>query len=152
MGLLGFERGVSTLGQQMLFTQELELVMETARSNGAAHNPVIRGRIAQAWMQLKVMRYNAMRMLSGFEDGRLGREALMYKYYWSNWHRELGKLAMDVLGPDGQIVIDDPVRARLQRLFLFSRADTIYAGTNEIQLNIIAERALGMPREPRPPR
>ena len=76
----------------------------------------------------------------------------MYKYYWSNWHRELGKLAMDVLGPDGDIVSGDPARAHLQRLFLFSRADTIYAGTNEIQLNIISERALGMPREWRPER
>ena len=57
---------------------------------------------------------------------------------------------MDVLGVDGDIVVNDPVRTRLQQLFLFSRADTIYAGTNEIQLNIIAERALGMPREPRP--
>ncbi len=59
---------------------------------------------------------------------------------------------MDVLGVEGDIVNDDPARARMQRLFLFSRADTIYAGTNEIQLNIIAERALGMPREWRPER
>jgi alkylation response protein AidB-like acyl-CoA dehydrogenase len=55
-----------------------------------------------------------------------------------------------VLGPEADVVHDDPVRRRLQQVFFFSRADTIYAGTNEIQLNIIAERALGMPREPRP--
>lgn len=152
MGLLGFERGVSTLGQQMQFARELELVADTAKANGAWRNPAVRQRIAQAWMGLKVMRYNALRMLSGPQDGRLAREALIYKYYWSNWHRELGKLAMDVLGLEGDIITDDAARARLQRLFLFSRADTIYAGTNEIQLNIIAERALGMPREWRPAR
>jgi alkylation response protein AidB-like acyl-CoA dehydrogenase len=152
MGLLSFERGVSTLGQQMLFARELELIAATARSTGAAQNPTIRQRIARAWMELKVMRYNALRTLSRTQDAMLAREALMYKYYWSNWHRELGKLAMDVLGADADIITDDETRARLQRLFLFSRADTIYAGTNEIQLNIIAERALGMPREWRPER
>jgi alkylation response protein AidB-like acyl-CoA dehydrogenase len=150
MALLGFERGVSTLGQQMHFLHELQMVIECARANGAARDPQIRARIAQAWIGLRVMRYNALRMLSGAGDGRLRPEAMMYKYFWSNWHRDLGKLAMDVLGPEADVVHDDPVRRRLQQVFFFSRADTIYAGTNEIQLNIIAERALGMPREPRP--
>lgn len=149
MALLGFERGVSTLGQQMHFYREFDLVCQVAKGNGADRDPALRSRLANAWMGLKVMRYNAMRMLSGPQDGSLQRPAMIYKYYWSNWHRDLGKLAMDVMGVDGDIVVEDPVRTRLQQLFLFSRADTIYAGTNEIQLNIIAERALGMPREPR---
>jgi len=150
MALLGFERGLSTLGQQMHFSHELELVMARARENGAAANPALRQRIARAWSELRVMRYNALRMLSGGEDGSLPREGLIYKYHWSNWHRDLGKLAMDVLASDGDVVDDaDSVRRRLQQLFLFTRADTIYAGSNEIQLNIIAERGLGMPREPR---
>ena len=152
MALLGFERGVSTLGQQMQFAQELEMVISAAKETSAARNPAIRRRIAEAWMGLRVMRYNALRMLSGPQDGTLAREALIYKYYWSNWHRALGKLAMDILGADCDVVSDDPARLAMQRLFLFSRADTIYAGTNEIQLNIIAERGLGMPREPRPAR
>jgi alkylation response protein AidB-like acyl-CoA dehydrogenase len=101
-------------------------------------------------MGLRAMRYNALRMLSGRQDGALRPEALIYKYYWSNWHRELGKLAADVLGPDADVISDEPLRRRLQQAFFFSRADTIYAGTNEIQLNIIAERALGMPKEARP--
>jgi alkylation response protein AidB-like acyl-CoA dehydrogenase len=151
MALLAFERGVSTLGQQMHFAGELELVMEVARANGAALDPLVRGRIALAWSGLRVMRYNALRMLSGPQDGRLRPEAMMYKYYWSNWHRDLGKLALDVLGVDGDVRDDDDaVRTRLQRVALYSRADTIYAGTNEIQLNLIAERALGMPRAARP--
>lgn len=72
------------------------------------------------------------------------------KYYWSNWHRDFGKLAADALGFDADIASNDPALLRLQQVFFFSRADTIYAGTNEIQLNIIAERGLGMPREARP--
>ena len=89
-------------------------------------------------------------MLSGGEDGSLSREAMIYKLCWSSWHRNLGKLAMDVLGPDAELIEAEPYQlGRLQSLFLFTRADTIYGGTNQIQRNIIAERALGMPREPR---
>ncbi len=150
MGLLEFERGVSTLGQQMHFTYEFDLVVKAAKASGRAADPQIRQRIAQAWCGLRVMRYNALRMLAGGEGPGLKREALIYKYYWSNWHRDLGKLAMDVLGPLGDVVSEDPRIRPLQQLFFFSRADTIYAGTNEIQLNLIAERGLDMPREPRP--
>jgi acyl-CoA dehydrogenase len=157
MTLLGFERGISTLGQQMQFSRELAWVIEAARRNGAACDPVIRQRIAQAWSGLRIMRHNALRMLSGSGDGsNTGeqglprREALVYKYFWSNWHRDLGQLAMDVLGAQSNVIDpDDEKRTRLQQVFLFSRADTIYAGTNEIQLNLMAERGLGMPREPR---
>ena len=86
----------------------------------------------------------------GADSGALQREALIYKYYWSNWHRDLGQLALDVLGPPANLIDEtDTRRTRLQGMALFSRADTIYAGTNEIQLNIIAERGLGMPREAR---
>lgn len=151
MALLGFERGISTLGQQMSFAQELDLIVAIARDNDAARSAVIRQRLARAWVGLRAMRYLAMRVLSDNADEETRRETLGYKYHWSNWHRDLGKLAMDVLGFDGNIVVDDPRRERLQQLFLFARADTIYGGTNEIQLNIIAEQGLGMPREPRGP-
>jgi len=151
MGLLGFERGVSTLGQQMLFQNELDEIIRIAKSNGAARDPALRQRIADAHVGLRIMRYSAMRMLSGGgDDGTLGREAMIYKLYWSTWHRNLGKLAMDVLGPEAEICAAAPYElSRLQSIYLFSRADTIYGGTNQIQRNIIAERALGMPREPR---
>ncbi len=151
MGLLGFERGVSTLGQQMLFQNELDDIVCEAKRNGAARDPMIRQRIADAHIGLKIMRYNSMRTLSGnAEDGSLQPEAMIYKLYWSTWHRNLGKLAMDVLGPEAEICAGAPYELnRLQSLFLFSRADTIYGGTNQVQRNIIAERALNMPREPR---
>ena len=150
MGLLGFERGVSTLGQQMQFQNEFNAVVALARSNGAATDPAIRQRIARSHVELKIMRYNAMRMLSGQagSDGSLQKEALIYKLYWATWHRELGELAMDVMGPESQILEAAPYELnRLQAMYLFTRSDTIYGGTNEIQRNIIAERGLGMPRE-----
>jgi alkylation response protein AidB-like acyl-CoA dehydrogenase len=150
MGLLGFERGVSTLGQQMLFQVELDEVIRIARANGSAQQPALRQRIAEAHIGLRTLRYNSLRMLSGDDDGSLSREAMIYKLAWSNWHRNLGKLAVDVLGPEAELVEAAPYELnRLQSLFLFTRADTIYGGTNQIQRNLIAERALGMPREPR---
>ena len=152
MGLLGFERGVSTLGQQMQFQNELDEVVQLAKTNGAANDPVIRQRIARAHAELKIMRYNSMRMLSGQSgsDGALQKEALIYKLFWATWHRSLGELAMDVMGPECEILEDGPYELnRLQSMYLFVRSDTIYGGTNQIQRNIIAERGLGMPKEPR---
>lgn len=149
MALLGFERGISTLGQQMGFQQELDLIVELAKENGSDRSPAVRQRVARAWVGLRAMRYLAMRVLSDEPSVETRREALAYKYHWSNWHRDLGKLAMDVLGVDANVVSDDPRRERLQQMFLFARADTIYGGTNEIQLNIIAEQGMGMPKEPR---
>ncbi|HUD53268.1 acyl-CoA dehydrogenase family protein [Parvibaculum sp.] len=150
MGTLAFERGASTLGQQMAFRNQLGEIVAAAQRNGAAKDPVIRQRLADAWIGLEVMRANALRMLSGADKPELGREALIGKLYWATWHRSLGKLAMDVLGPEAEIVAEAPYGlTALQQLFLFTRADTIYAGTNEIQRNIIAERALGMPKEQR---
>ena len=154
MGLLGFERGVSTLGQQMQFQNELDEVFRVAKNNGAARDPVIRQRLAQAHSELKIMRYNSMRMLSGQSgsDGSLQKEALIYKLFWATWHRNLGELAMDVMGPESQILeAGDYQLDRLQAMYLFTRSDTIYGGTNQIQRNIIAERGLGMPKEPKYP-
>jgi alkylation response protein AidB-like acyl-CoA dehydrogenase len=149
-GTLAFERGASTLGQQMLFQNELDEVIAAAKANGKASDPVIRQRIAQAWMGLRIQRYNALRTLSQSEGAELSPEAMITKIYWANWHRSLGKLAMDVLGLPGEVVEGAPYElSPLQRMYLFTRSDTLYGGTNEIQRNIIAESALGLPREPR---
>jgi alkylation response protein AidB-like acyl-CoA dehydrogenase len=151
MGTLAFERGASTLGQQYSFQNELDHVIAVAKQNGAAEDPLLRQRLTDAWIGLRIMRFNALRTLSGTENAELGREALITKLYWATWHRNLGKLAMDVLGAAAEIAEAPPYElGPLQRMFLFTRSDTIYAGTNQIQRNIIAERALGMPREPRP--
>jgi alkylation response protein AidB-like acyl-CoA dehydrogenase len=150
MGTLAFERGASTLGQQMSFQNELEEIIEIARQNGAAEDPVMRQRLAAAWIGLRIQRYNALRTLSGSQGADLPREAMITKIFWATWHRDLGKLAMDVLGQSSEVAEGAPYAlSGLQRMYLFTRSDTIYAGSNEIQRNIIAERARGMPREPR---
>ncbi len=147
---LAFERGASTLGQNLLFRNELAEIIAVAKRNGRASDPVMRQRLADAWIGLEIMRHNALRVLSQGDGAATAPEAMITKLYWASWHRRLGELAMDALGPECMIGEAFPYElSGLQRLFLFSRADTIYAGSNEIQRNLIAERALGMPREPR---
>ena len=149
MGTLAFERGVSTLAQQMHFRNELNQIIEAAKANGSAADPMIRQRIAKAWRGLQTMRASALRMLSGTDSWSLSGPQFTYKIYWATWHRALGELAMDVLGQAGEVASSDYAFPDLPRMYLFSRADTIYAGTNQIQRNLIAERALGLPKEPR---
>ena len=149
MALLGFERGASTLGQQIGFENEFAQILDAARQSGAARDPVMRQRLADAWIGLKLVRLNALTNLTE-ETPRPGRAAIN-KLCWATWHRTAGELAMEVLGPEAEICQDAPYQlTRVQNRFLFSRSDTIYGGTNEIQRNIIAEQGLGLPREPRP--
>ncbi|MFD7075370.1 acyl-CoA dehydrogenase family protein [Nocardioides sp. NPDC059952] len=149
MATLGFERGVSTIGQQVGFARELETVEEAARANGAIDDPGIAARLAQAEVGLEVLRLHALRTLSAYDSGSSGPEASVSKLLWARWHRDLGELAMDVVGLAGLTTGEDYTLDRLQSLYLFSRADTIYGGSDEIQRNIIAERVLGLPREAR---
>lgn len=150
MGLLAFERGVSTLGQQMGFRNELDEVIAAAKATGAANDPLIRQRIAKAEIGLSLMRYGALRMLSNTDLSKIDGAALTYKIQWATWRRSLGELAMDILGQSAEVAGGGAYEWDvLPNLFLYSRADTIYGGTNQIQRNLIAERGLGMPREPR---
>ncbi|QWF76943.1 acyl-CoA dehydrogenase family protein [Amycolatopsis sp. CA-230715] len=147
MGTLAFERGVATLGQQVGFRRELDELVALARENGALGDPVLANALARARMGLEVMRAHAVRTLGDSSPG----VAEVSKLVWANWHRALGELAMRVRGASSLVTsnaeagLDD-----LQRLYLFSRADTIYGGSNEIQRNVLAERVLGLPREVRP--
>ena len=150
MALLGFERGVSTLAQQMHFRNELDEIIAVAKANGKAEDAVIRQKIAHAHAGLKIMRYNGLRMLSEGEDAAsLSGAAYTYKLYWSQWHKALGELAMDVLGQEGEIGANEERFPSLTTMYLMSRSDTIYAGTDQIQRNIISERGLGLPSEAR---
>jgi alkylation response protein AidB-like acyl-CoA dehydrogenase len=142
MATLGFERGVATLAQQIGFARELDHVMDLARRTGAIDDPIIADRITQSWIELKVMRYTALRMLA---EETPGVEASISKLLWAPWHQRLGELAMAVRG-EGALDLTDGELDELQRLYLFTRSDTIYGGSNEIQRDIIARRMLGLPR------
>jgi alkylation response protein AidB-like acyl-CoA dehydrogenase len=142
MATLGFERGVATLGQQIGFARELDHVIAVARRTGAIDDPIIADRITQSWIELKVMRYTALRMLA---EETPGAEASISKLLWAPWHQRLGELAMAVRG-ESALDLTDGELDELQRLYLFTRSDTIYGGSNEIQRDIIARRMLGLPR------
>ena len=150
---LAIERGVATLGQQVGFRRELDALVDLARGGPAAADPVLRDKIVRAWIGLEVMQAYALGTLrnAGRAAGASGAAASVTKLLWSRWHKGLGELAMEVLGTSSMVARGAPYDLDdWQRLFLFSRADTIYGGSDEIQLNIIAERALGLPRQARP--
>ncbi|HYF71286.1 MAG TPA: acyl-CoA dehydrogenase family protein [Nocardioides sp.] len=150
MALLGFERGVSVLGQVVGFARELDGVVALARETGAIDDAVLRDRLADLKVELEAMRFQALRGLA--TESAAGPS--VFKLVWAGWHRRLGEVAMDVAGAAGLRALpgtpDEPYRLdRWQRLFLFSRSDTIYGGSDEVQRNILAERVLGLPREPK---
>ncbi|MEU7552434.1 acyl-CoA dehydrogenase family protein [Streptomyces sp. NPDC044571] len=153
MGLLALERGVSTLVQQIGFAAELERVLASYTASGV-EDPVLRDRLVRQWAELRTMRWNALRTLGTSPDPGAPSVA---KLLWGGWHRRLGELAVAVRGAAASAGPADwapgtPYEHGLdeaQRLFLFTRADTIYGGSDEIQRNIIAERVLGLPKESR---
>ncbi len=150
LATLGYERGVGLLGHQLSFRRELDHLIATAQANGRADDPVIRQRLARSYAELEVLRYNTLRSLSGYDGPAAPAEASIIKLFWATWHRDLGELAMDVRGSDALIAEAAPYELdEFQRTFLFSRSETIYGGSNEIQKNIIGERVLGLPPEPK---
>lgn len=152
MSLLGFERGVSTLAQQVGFAEELTRVVRAAVRTGAVSDPVVRALLVRQWAELRTMRWNALRTLGSSGDAGASSVA---KLLWAGWHQRLGELAMLVRGAEatagpGDWSPSSPYELdALQHLSLFSRADTIYGGSDQIQRTIIAERVLGLPREPK---
>jgi len=146
MDLLAFERGISTLAQQVGFERELDGLIAEAKRRGVTSSPVMRQRIAQMWIGLQLMKWNGLRSMG---DGVPGPEASISKLFWGTWHRDLGELAMDIGGMESQIAEGFPYELTLdQKMFLFTRSETIYGGSNEVQRNVIGERVLGLPKEP----
>jgi alkylation response protein AidB-like acyl-CoA dehydrogenase len=156
LATLAFERGVALLGHQLTFRREFDRIANMAKENGRNRHPVVRQHLAQAHIELAIMRYNTLRSLAGIDGPVAPPEASIAKLYWGSWHRRLGELAMNLMGM-GSTVLDGEATAdnagygldELQRSFLFARSETIYGGSNEIQRNIIGERVLGLPAEPK---
>jgi len=171
MTTLGFERGTSATTGHRRFETELNHVLSLAKANGAINDPLIRQRLAIAYSKVQIMRINGLRSLAVVLNGRkdFGVTALgaTNKIFWTEYHQEVMKLAMDILGLEGQLLLGDagteesipgygrretdnkyPANA-LQSSFFFSRSETIWGGTSQIQRNIVGERVLGLPKEPK---
>ncbi len=145
--LLGVERGASVFGQLIAYRREFDDLVARARQTGAATDPLIRDRIARAFVGIEVLRAYALGSVAGtgHPEAESGAEASILKLLWARWHQALGELAMDVAGAAGMAALAEPYDLdSWQRLYLFSRADTIYGGSDEIQLGIVAGRALGL--------
>jgi alkylation response protein AidB-like acyl-CoA dehydrogenase len=150
MTTLGFERGTAFLAQQLRFAREYQALVRAARERSKADDPVVRQRLADAYIGLEIMRLTGLRTVSQLIAGQpLGPESSIGKLHWSQWHQRLGELAMDVHGP-ASMVVGVPAIDDTRYDFLFARSHTIYAGSSEIQRNIIGERVLGLPKEPTP--
>lgn len=163
--LLGVERGEEAATNPILFRAEVERLVELARLYGKDQDPVIRQRIAWCWSKVEIMRYLGYRILTGWLKGaEPGPESSIAKLYWSEYHTKVTDLAMDIMGLHGQVPegrpplrtyrTDDPGAANSSAswstTYLIARSGTIYAGTSQVQRDILAEKVLGLPREPRP--
>jgi alkylation response protein AidB-like acyl-CoA dehydrogenase len=160
--LLGVERGGRATVAALGFRQELDAILSLTRERGQTGDAVVRQRLAQGHIEVEILGYLAMKTLTSFLAGTApGAEASIFKLAWSELHQDLTDLSMDVLGMAG-IAPDDEYTdehlgafegaelspAAAVRTFLGARAGTIYAGSSEIQRNIIGERVLNLPREP----
>jgi len=150
LATLAFERGVGLLGHLLSFRREFDAVVERARARGLTEQPQWRQRLARSYAELEIIRMNTIRSLTGVEGPAAPPEASIAKLFWASWHRNLGELMMDIEGPAATIVGEDYDLGDFHRTFLFSRSETIYGGSNQIQRNIIGERVLGLAPEPKP--
>ncbi|MEK9937932.1 MAG: acyl-CoA dehydrogenase family protein [Ilumatobacter sp.] len=168
---LAFERGQSATTGYRRFEEEYRLLVEAARANGAIDDPMIRQRLMQYFTKIQILRINGLRNLSSALSGSkdMGTIALgaTNKMFWSEMHQRAMELALDIFGAEAMLVDSGPeggswpgaMRERRREgypvsgmvsAFFFSRSETIWGGTSQIQRNIVGERVLGLPKEPKP--
>jgi alkylation response protein AidB-like acyl-CoA dehydrogenase len=169
MTTLGFERGSSATTGHRRFLREFDRILGEARKRGRNTDPLVRQGLARSWSNIKIMEINGYRSLTDALNGTHETAALgaCNKMFWSETHQQTMNLAMDILGMEGQTLrggTDDVevlpgVRHRgrddypvddLQASYFFSRSETIWGGAAQIQRNIVGERVLGLPKEPKP--
>ncbi|HEX5587165.1 MAG TPA: acyl-CoA dehydrogenase family protein [Acidimicrobiia bacterium] len=164
--LLGHERGEEAATNPIFFRAELDRIVQLAREKGAVNDPIVRDRLAWCYMKVETMRFLGYRILTQYlRDGELGPEASISKLYWSEYHQQAVDLALSILGADALVRggrrpfrhfrTDEPgaensSNSWIDVFLLNARSGTVYAGTSQVQRNIIGETILGLPREPRP--
>ena len=148
MTVFGFERG--GLAQAARFERAVQQLAGLARARGGGADPAVRQKVAQAQIEAHVFRLIGLRSLTNAQQGRApGPEASLTKLYWSEMDKRIQETALGVQGPYGALAPDSPFaieEGRWQYGWMWAQAETIYAGSSEIQRNIIAERVLGLPR------
>jgi alkylation response protein AidB-like acyl-CoA dehydrogenase len=167
MTLLGFERGETAASFPIMFRKEVDRLFELARSRGRVDDPEIRQGLAWCWSKVEIMRFLGMRTVTAWlAGGHPGPEASMFKLYWSEYHQRVTELSVRILGADAMVPTGrwpsnafycDDVGAPNDSAswvgtFLLARAGTIYAGTSQVQRNILGEMVLGLPKEPSGPK
>ena len=166
---LGFERGLSATTGHRRFEEEYRRMVAAATANGAINDPLIRQGLATFYSKIQILRINGLRNLTSALTGKrdFGTAALgaTNKMFWSEMHQDAMVLALDIFGAASMLVTTGPEEgwpgvARMDRRddypvspmmtsFFFSRSETIWGGTSQIQRNIVGERVLGLPREPK---
>lgn len=165
MSLLGYERGEAAATMPIMFRGEIDKLMDLARARGRNEDPTIRQRLAQCYSEVEIMRLLGMRTLTGFLNGKQpGPGESAFKLFWSEYHKRVTELAVDILGAEAMVLTgpgpmdsfhsDSPGAPNQSGswvgTFYNARAGTIYAGTSQVQRNILGEMVLGLPKEPRP--
>ena len=165
MTLFGFERGEAAAVSPIRYQAELDRLLLMAKERGVNNDPLIRQRLAWCHSKVQMMRYLGMRTLTQFLQGHHpGPDAAIGKLFWSEYHKVVTELAMDMMGADAMVPTgrrpssafgaDDAGAPNSTNswamTFLNARAGTIYAGSSQVQRNIVGEMVLGLPKEPRP--
>ncbi|MFL6332597.1 MAG: acyl-CoA dehydrogenase [Pyrinomonadaceae bacterium] len=144
------ERANLGTGIQVVFKRQLEALIARAKTierdgRPASQDPLVRQKLAQAYLELEILRLNTNRALTSLSKASVpGAEGSIQKLYWSEMNQRTQQYAQEILGPYGQLKGFD--RGAWEYAYLRTRGNTIEAGTSEIQRNIIAERVLGLPK------
>ena len=160
--LLGLERGEEAATNPIFFSAELDRIVLLAREKGLSGDPVVRDRLAWCYTKVETMRFLGYRILTQvLREGTIGPESSIAKLYWSEYHQQATDLAMQLLGADALVRngrrpnkhfrtdepgADNTSNSWIDVTLLNARSGTVYAGTSEIQRNIIAENILGLPK------
>jgi hypothetical protein len=169
---LAFERGQSATTGYRRFQEEYRLMVEAATANGRIHDDDVRQRLMQYYTKIQILRINGLRNLTSAVTGKKDMGAVVLgatnKMFWSEMHQRAMELALDIFGAESMLIDSGPEAgswpgsgrdqrregypvSSMMSAFFFSRSETIWGGTSQIQRNIVGERVLGLPKEPKPP-